>query len=105
MAWLHQQRKPFIDVGMSISLTESGLTGLAKVTTYLPGTDIVLPTKPTAGPNDVYATKIQVADLNALNALLAAIRWKRHLGFYATQNMSEANVFKLFLNEIRNGEA
>jgi molybdopterin/thiamine biosynthesis adenylyltransferase len=105
MAWLRQQKKPFIDVGMSISQTESGLTGLAKVTTYLPGTDIALPTKPTAGPDDEYATNIQIADLNALNAVLAVIRWKRHLGFYATHNMTETNVFKLFLNEIRNGEA
>lgn len=105
MAWLRKQRKPFIDVGMSISQTESGLTGLAKVTTYLPGADTVLPTKSAAGPNDMYATNIQVADLNALNALLAVIRWKRHLGFYASQDMSEANVFKLFLNEIRNGDA
>jgi molybdopterin/thiamine biosynthesis adenylyltransferase len=105
MAWLHEQQKPFIDVGMSISQTDSGLTGLAKVTTYLPNTDIVLPTKPAAAPDDEYATNIQIADLNALNAILAVIRWKRHLGFYAAQTMTEATVFKLFLNEIRNGES
>lgn len=105
MAWLREQRKPFIDVGMSISQTDSGLTGLAKVTTYLPDTDAVLPTRPAAGADDEYATNIQIADLNALDAILAVIRWKRHLGYYATQNMAEATVFKLFLNEIRNGDA
>lgn len=104
MAWLREQRKPFIDVGMSISQTEAGLTGLAKVTTYVPDTDIELPTKPAAGPNDEYATNIQIGDLNALNAILAVIRWKRYLGFYATEAASEATIFKLFLNEIRNGE-
>ena len=33
---------------------------------------------------DDYSSNIQVADLNALNAILAIIRWKRYLGFYAT---------------------
>jgi molybdopterin/thiamine biosynthesis adenylyltransferase len=105
MAWLRDQDKPFIDVGMSISQAESGLTGLAKVTTYLPGTDTAFPARPAAAPDDMYATNIQIADLNALNAVLSVIRWKQYLGFYATREMAEATVYKLFLNEIRNGAA
>jgi hypothetical protein len=104
MSWLRERGKPFIDVGMSISQTETGLTGLAKVHAYLPGAHTALPSKPSAAPDDGYASNIQIADLNALNAVLAVIRWKRYLGFYATESATEANVFKLFLNEIRNGE-
>ena len=32
--------------------------------------------------DDVYATNIQVADLNALNAALAVLKWKKFCGFY-----------------------
>ena len=34
------------------------------------------------GGQDVYASNIQVADLNALNACLAVIKWKKLRGFY-----------------------
>jgi hypothetical protein len=53
--------------------------------------------------DDDYSANIQVADLNALNALLAIIRWKRHLG-YASESMSDDTVFKVYCNEIRNGD-
>lgn len=32
--------------------------------------------------NDEYAQNIQIADLNALNAALAVIKWKKLCGFY-----------------------
>lgn len=106
MAWLHEQGIPFIDVGMSLREGEAGLTGIAKVMTYLPGSDAALPTKAsTVLGGDDYSANIQVADLNALNAILAVIRWKRHLGFYATHEPTSETVFKLYLNEIRNGSA
>ena len=34
------------------------------------------------GANDIYSSNIQVADLNALNAVLAVIKWKKIRGFY-----------------------
>ena len=34
------------------------------------------------GKDDVYASNIQVADLNALNAVLAVVKWKKIRGFY-----------------------
>jgi hypothetical protein len=34
-----------------------------------------------AGGDD-YSRNVQIADLNALNAALAVIRWKKLLGFY-----------------------
>lgn len=106
MAWLQDRAIPFIDVGLGVSQTESGLTGLAKVTTYLPGEDFTLPTASAVPPGeDDYSSNIQVADLNALNALLAVIQWKRYLGFYATHTSASETVFKVFLNELRNGHA
>jgi hypothetical protein len=104
MVWLREHGIPFIDVGMSLREGEAGLTGIAKVMAYMPGSDMALPARAavTAGEDD-YGSNIQVADLNALNAILAVIRWKRHLGFYATHEPTSEIVYKLYLNEIRNG--
>lgn len=105
MARLRDRSVPFIDVGLGVSRTEAGLTGLAKSTAYLPGDDLVLPVAPVAPPaEDDYSSNIQVAELNALNALLAVIQWKRYLGFYATHSLAVETVFKVYLNELRNGD-
>jgi len=75
MRWLRERGVPFIDVGMSFRQGEGGLTGMAKVTAYLPGQNVTLPTKAAVEPDeDDYSSNIQVAELNALNAVLAVIR-------------------------------
>ncbi len=105
MRWLKERGVPFIDVGMSFRDGGAGLTGMAKVTAYVPGDEIALPTEAATPPGeDDYSANIQIAELNALNANLAVIRWKRHLGFYATHTETNQTVFKLFLNELRNGD-
>lgn len=105
MQWLRDRGVPFIDIGMSVREGDGGLTGLAKVMAYLPGDEATLPTKPAVVPGeDDYSSNIQVAELNALNAILAVIRWKRQFGFYATHQATNETVYKLFLNELRNGE-
>ncbi len=104
MSWLRDRAVPFVDVGMGLNQTPSGLTGLVKVTAFLPGSDIVLTsTAATAPGDDDYSSNIQIAELNALNAVLAVMRWKRYLGYYATESTSDETVFKIFTNEIRNG--
>jgi hypothetical protein len=105
MQWLRGRSIPFIDVGMSFREGEGGLTGIAKVTAYLPGDDVTLPGASAIAPGeDDYSSNIQVAELSALNAILAVIRWKRHLGFYATHENKNQTVYKLYLNELRNGD-
>lgn len=105
MQWLHARNVPFIDVGMSFREGERGLTGIAKVAAYLPGDESPLPPTPDIPPGkDDYRSNIQLAELNALNAVLTVIRWKRYLGFHATHQESNMTVYKLFLNEVRNGD-
>jgi hypothetical protein len=105
MRWLSDRGVPCIDVGMSFREGEGGLTGIAKVTTYLPGDDVAIPTQAAVAPgDDDYSSNVQVAELNALNAIMAVIRWKRHLGFYATHEPTNLTVYKLYLNELRNGD-
>jgi len=76
---------PFIDVGMGINLNADSLGGVVRTTTFKPGKADHLARVVSlehAGDNNDYDQNIQVADLNALNATLAVIRWKKLFGFY-----------------------
>ena len=76
---------PFIDVGMGVELDGGTLGGIVRVTSVTPARCDHVPTRipfPEDAGGDDYSSNIQIADLNALNAALAVIRWKKHLGFY-----------------------
>lgn len=80
----------FIDVGMGLTVGERGLSGVLRTTTSTPAMrDHVWDRNripfDSAGAEDAYSTNVQVADLNALAASLAVIRWKRLCGFYDDQ--------------------
>ena len=85
VAKLEEFGVPFVDVGMGIYMKDSGLGGTVRVSTGAPGkhdaTHNRIPVAEFDGDNE-YETNIQVADLNALNAALAVIRWKKTSGFY-----------------------
>lgn len=104
--WLEERDIPFIDVGMGIEEVDGHLTGLVRVTTSLPGRRSHARANgriPGPAPErDDYARNIQVADLNALNAALAVIRWKRHLGFYADETDEGFAIYSLIVNEVSN---
>ncbi len=76
---------PFIDVGMGLELVDGSLGGILRVTMSTPAArDGFRQHVSFSGDDgeDVYASNIQVADLNMLNASLAVIKWKKLLGFY-----------------------
>ncbi len=76
---------PFVDVGMGINVSDNSLGGILRVTTSTPKARDHLRSRISFsegdGDND-YDRNIQVADLNALNAALAVIKWKKLFGFY-----------------------
>ena len=85
--FLHDQKIPFVDVGMELELIEEQqcLVGTCRVTLSTPDKfDHFLRHVSTKqnDANDLYRSNIQVADLNALNASLAVIKWKKYCGFY-----------------------
>lgn len=84
--WLLEKRVPFVDVGMGIVRAPTGLQGIVRVLTCTPDKHDHLHRRMSLGDVDEaeneYATNIQIAELNALNAALAVIRWKRLVGFY-----------------------
>ena len=71
---------------MGINITNNMLLGTLRTTA------IDSRSKPTAkahidfgDENDgIYQSNIQISELNALNAALAVIGWKKHAGFYHT---------------------
>lgn len=77
-------RVSFIDVGLGVNIVDEHLIGTLRATTgtaekhdhleeKLPGTD----------DDNEYATNIQIAELNAMNAIMTVIKWKKLSGFYA----------------------
>jgi hypothetical protein len=106
MGRLEELGVPFIDVGMGVEEVDGHLTGLLRTTTSLPGhrdhvhvNDRI----PLGAPgDDDYGRNIQVADLNALNALMAVLRWKRNLGFYADGTREGFSTFSIYAGEISN---
>ena len=77
---------PFIDVGMGLELSNGSLGGILRVTTSTPKKREHVHhgriSFAGGGGQDVYTSNIQVADLNALNACLAVVKWKKLRGFY-----------------------
>ena len=74
----------FIDVGLGVNLGEENLVGTLRVTigTSLKHDHIPNRIGTTDTDDNEYTTNIQIADLNALNALMAVIKWKKLCGFY-----------------------
>ena len=56
----------------------------------------------TADEVNEYDTNIQIAELNALNAALAVIRWKKFWDFYADQEGEHNSLYTIAGNELTN---
>jgi hypothetical protein len=96
----------YIDVGMGVWRSEGGLGGSLRITTSTPeyrhaGNRIAAST---AQPHDDYDSNIQIADLNALNAVLAVIRWKKACGFYADLEHEHLAIYEIDGNVLQNDE-
>lgn len=74
----------FIDAGLGVNVVDENLIGQLRVTVGTPAKYDHIPNRigTAAMEEDEYATNIQIADLNALNALMAVIKWKKLSGFY-----------------------
>lgn len=97
---------PFIDTGMGLYRTDEGqLGGIIRTTTATPDqSDHLASRLPRGGGDeaDEYNTNIQIADLNALNATLAVVKWKKIVRFYADQENEHESGYMLAGNCIVN---
>lgn len=98
----------FVDVGMGLQLDDSSLGGILRVTTSTPekrehvhGGRVDFSDD---RGEDLYATNIQVADLNALNAIMAVIRWKKLRGFYRDLEREHHSTYTTDGNMLLNGD-
>lgn len=100
---------PFIDVGMGLSEVDGSLQGVLRVTTSTPDQRGHvhqrgrIPFSEGEIANE-YTQNIQIAELNALNAALAVIRWKRLVGFYLDLEREYFSTYQISDNSIVNDD-
>lgn len=96
---LMEMKIPFIDVGMGLDRVTGSLGGTVRVT-YFPndkGKELLdqnlVPL--CDQPDDLYRNNIQIAELNALNACLAVIKYKQIRGFYTDDDIANHILYTL----------
>jgi hypothetical protein len=97
----------FVDVGMGITVSRERLRGQIRTTTSSAAKRDHVHEKHripfvTADEVNEYDKNIQVVELNALNAALAIIKWKKLFGFYDDDGKENFSVFVISGNEIIN---
>lgn len=95
----------FIDVGMGINLVDGELLGIIRTTASTDNKRDHVRDRidfSRGGQDDVYSRNIQTADLNALNAALAVIKWKKLCGFYMDSKQEHNSCYNLNTNKIIN---
>lgn len=108
--YLADHNKSFIDSGLGFRISNhEKIIGLIRITTGFSGHYNHL--KDSFGSQDsddgLYASNIQVAELNAIAAELMVLKWKRMLGFYGdTTSMSDVNfIYTVQENAVTTWEA
>lgn len=96
---------PFVDVGLGIQKSAKGLFGNIRTTLSIPGHrqhHNVSGAPANGDGEDLYSPNAQIADLNALNATFAVIRWKKYFGFYSDTEEELTSNYKLRGNRLTN---
>lgn len=100
---LEQYNIPFVDVGMGLYAKNGAIGGIIRATTSTPAArgHIYANGRISFGKPEaeaVYDKNIQIADLNALNATLAVIKWKKLFGFYADNEKEHFTTYTIDCN-------
>ena len=95
---------PFIEVGMGLNVQDGALGGLVRATTCTPSYhDHIASRIPFSdGEDNEYSRNIQIADMNALNAALAVIKWKKLWGFYIDLGHEHNTTYQVSTNAVTN---
>lgn len=98
LQWLSANAMPYVDCGMGLNRSVGGLNGTVRIT----GTDSTalnraintayLPTGD--AKEDEYRKQAQIAELNALNAALAVIRFKQHFQLFERIDSAASYIFE-----------
>lgn len=97
---------PFIDAGLDVNV--AGQTLLATVRSTLVADQMTshIPSRISLTDRDAdeYASNIQIADLNALNAIMAVIKWKKYVQFYQDEEKEYCSLYDTNVNEMYNAD-
>lgn len=107
VAGLEEFGIPFVDVGMDVLLADNSLCGVLRVTTSTPEQRDHFRQRVSFGEawDGVYRQNVQIAELNAMNAALAVIRWKKLCGFYIDLEHELHTTYTLDGNAVDNDAA
>lgn len=105
--YLIDNEVPFINSGLGIHLFDSKLDGMIEITTAYK--DHYSHIKEAFSGNDVkdddmYASNIQIAELNAMAAIYSIIKWKKMLGIYHDVKQEVRSVYSINDNDMYNGK-
>ena len=104
---LMDMQVPFIDVGAGLRMKDATIAGGIRVTAVTKEKNDHIGRTISFGEykgDNIYAQNIQVADLNALNAALAVIRWKKMVGYYAEGDREHHMLYTIDGNLLANSE-
>ena len=104
---LEENRVPFVDVGMGLYLAEGSIGGMLRTTSSVD--ELLEPVSrrnrisfSNGNANNEYDQNIQIAELNALNAALAVVKWKKTCGFYLDFENEYHSIYTIDGNRIDN---
>lgn len=97
---------PFIDTGLGVEAVDEKLVGIVNTLTVTPQYHSHVAKVPvkSGGADELYASNIQIAELNMLNAAHAVIRWKKYMGFYADNRHEHEASYTIGPNMLINAE-
>lgn len=100
--YLCAQHIDFIDSGIDVQRSANGLLGTVRVTLCVDGAREAIDQHVSfaQAEHGLYQSNIQTADLNALCGLLAVMRWKQRMGFYADHKAAPNLVYNTFDGEL-----
>ena len=93
----------FVDVGIGVEKTDEQLLGVVRTSFRETPSSTAEPRGKNRGEEvGEYARNVQIVELNALNAALAVIRWKKHRGFYLDLGNEDRSTYTVDGNHMAN---
>lgn len=94
-----------IDVGLGVNIAEDSLVGTVRVTAGTSFKHDHLRMRISGSDEELeneYNTNIQIGELNALNAVLAVIKWKKFSGFYQDAKEEHHTTYSVNVSQLLN---
>lgn len=104
--YLVEEDISFVDHGIGIEKVDESLIGIIRTTLGTADKNDHIDDRISFadGNDDEYSTNIQIAELNALNATLGVIKWKKHIGFYQDLTKEYSTIYSINTGVINNDD-